>query len=67
MPIEIIVCVILGVMIVQNALWYLERRDLYNRIMCKDINEYKNIDVKPKAVIPKHRRILNEWNKKDGE
>ena len=67
MPLEIIVCAILGVMVVQNILWYKERKDLCNRIMCKDIQEYTNIDVKPKSVIPKYRKILNEWNRKESE
>ena len=60
-----IIDIILGAVIVlQSILHYSERKDLYNRIMSRSLDDYKG---KPQHIITAHRRRLDEWRKKDGE
>ena len=42
-----------------------ERRDLYNRIMCADINEYETILGKPAPPKPisRHEQIMKDWRR----
>ncbi|MGN0163534.1 MAG: hypothetical protein ACI4EA_08165 [Candidatus Ornithomonoglobus sp.] len=44
-----------------EVLHCIERKDLYNRIMSKDLKEYQNIDEKPHRRISKHERMLAKW------
>lgn len=55
---EIILCVVIAV---QAVFHYVERRDLYNRIMSRDYTEYKR--AKPPGVHPQtaHERALRKW------
>lgn len=56
-----ILCVII---IVQEILHHLERKDLYDRIMSKTLTEYKG--EKSEKVFA-HERVLKRWRKKGGE
>lgn len=56
-----ILCVII---IVQEILHHLERKDLYDRIMSKTLTEYKG--EKCEKVFA-HERVLKRWRKKGGE
>lgn len=47
------------------AVQFIERWDLYNRIMSRDYSEYKN--DKPLSAVSSHRRIINKWRGKDGD
>lgn len=44
---------------------HMERKDLYNRIMSKDINQYKSIDKEVVKGVDGHRRAMNKWRKVD--
>lgn len=44
---------------------YKERKDLYNRIMCRDIQEYKNVNKEPKSALSAHDRVMKDWRKKE--
>lgn len=44
---------------------HFERKDLYNRIMCRDLAEYKG--EKMYSVKSAHDRVLNKWRGRSGE
>lgn len=50
-----------------EVLHYKERKDLYNRIMSKDLKEYRNINQKPHKPISKHEKMLAKWRGVDIE
>ena len=55
-----------SVIVIQNIAHYLERRDLYNRIMSRDIREYSKITGTSEGVTQKesaHRKAINNWKK----
>ena len=55
---------IVGMTIVQH----IERKDLYNRLMCRNMSEYNNIkDDEPKQPISRHKAVLNRWRKNDAK
>lgn len=60
-----IIYILCGVIILQNIIHYFERRDLYNRLMSKNLSEYKG--EKPVSVMTAHERILKRWREKGGE
>lgn len=56
--------VIFGLIIIiftQTLLHRKERKDLYDRIMCKDINDYKNIGSPMRKSMSGHERVLKKW------
>lgn len=60
-----IVYVLCGIIIVQSVLHRFERKDLYNRIMSKNLNEYKGKGMlSPRTA---HTRILNRWRGRKGD
>ena len=53
---------IVGMTIVQH----IERKDLYNRLMCRNMTEYNNIKTdESKQPISRHKAVLNRWRKND--
>ena len=53
---------VVGMTIVQH----IERKDLYNRLMCRNMTEYNNIKAdEPKKPISRHKAVLNRWRKND--
>ncbi len=53
------VYILCGVIVIQCLIHVIERRDLYNRIMSRDLNEYKG---KPCArVNTAHDRVIRRW------
>ena len=56
-----------AVIILQAIFHYLERRDLYNRIMSKNLTEYKQGRTPPLPVPSAHDRVLNNWRNKAGD
>lgn len=57
-----------AVIVIQAILHYVERRDLYNRLMSKDLTEYKNSgNPPPKSVPSAHDRTLAKWRNKAGD
>lgn len=60
-----IVYLLCGIIIVQSVFHHFERRDLYNRIMSKNLTEYKGKGLLP--VKSAHRQVLKRWKGLDGE
>lgn len=60
-----IVYVLCGIIVIQSISHHFERKDLYNRIMSKNLTEYKGKE--PLSIESAHRRVLNRWRGKDGE
>ena len=56
---------ILGaVVIAQLIIHHIERKDLYDRIMSKNLTEYKGDS--PGYRLSAHRRVLNRWRDRKG-
>jgi hypothetical protein len=53
--------------IIQAIIHYVERRDMLNRIMSKDLVEYKQSGNPPKQVPSAHDRTLSRWRNKGGD
>lgn len=53
------------IVIIQSIIHHIERKDLYNRIMSKNLTEYKG--EKRMSLRSAHSRIVNKWRGKDGE
>lgn len=63
-------CVIFGLMaviFVLLRLGYVERKDLYNRIMSGSIREYQSIGKTPEGMKSGHKRVLERWRMKDDD
>ena len=64
-----IINLILGaVVVIQSIIHFIERRDMYNRLMSKDLKDYtRNIgdsSNKHTSRIPSaHERVLKNWKK----
>lgn len=56
--------ILCGVLVLQAVMHRVERRDLYNRIMSKNLTEYKNEHISVKSA---HRRAIDKWRGKEGE
>lgn len=60
------ICYILcGVIILQSIIHAAERKDLYNRIMSKNLAEYKG--EMPRRTRSTHERLIQQWRGKGGE
>jgi hypothetical protein len=57
---------LIGVVVVQQVIHHFERKDLYNRIMSKNLTEYKGDS--PGYQLSAHKRVLTRWrqNSKGG-
>ncbi len=53
--------VLVVALIVQGIIHRTERKDLYNRIMSRNITEYKNADKAAHIPVSAHRRVLDKW------
>jgi hypothetical protein len=63
----IIEIILASVIVLQAALHFIERRDLYNRIMSKSLNEYKDKGAKVMSAKSAHDRVIARWRGKDGD
>ena len=53
--------------VVQAIIHLFERRDMLNRLMSKNLTEYKSIDAPPPKTIPSaHSQVLKKWRDKNG-
>ena len=59
-----IIYALCGVIVVQNIMHHMERKDLYNRIMSKNLTEYKGDS--PGYSISAHKRVLSRWRDRGG-
>lgn len=63
----IIECILSGVIVVQCIVHYIERKDLYTRLMCKDVQDYKNANKKEiQPPVSRHKEVLDRWRGKGG-
>lgn len=66
--IDILDIIVIAFLILQSFLHFCERRDMYNRLMSKNLTEYKQSDKNPPKHIPSaHERTLNRWRNKVGD
>ena len=54
---------LLGVIVIQQIIHHFERKDLYNRIMSKNLSEYKR-DSQEYHPLSAHKRVLSRWREK---
>lgn len=60
--------ILVAVILIQALLHYIERRDLYNRLMSKNLIEYKNSGNPPPKPVPSaHDKVLKKWRNKGGD
>lgn len=59
--------ILIAVIILQAIFHYLERRDLYNRLMSKNLSEYKQGGQLPPHIPSAHDRVLKKWRNKAGD
>ena len=60
--------ILVVVIIIQSIIHFIERWDMYNRLMSKDLSDYKQGDKKPPKHIPSaHELTLRKWRNKAGD
>ena len=60
--------ILISVIILQTIFFYLERRDMLNRLMSKDLIDYRQGGNPPPKHIPSaHDRTLQKWRNKAGD
>lgn len=53
-------------LVLEHLLFFIERKDLYNRLHSKDSNEYKRTINQPKGNhIDAHRKVMDKWKRGD--
>lgn len=53
--------------IIQAIIHCVERRDMLNRLMSKNLTEYRQDTNPPKHIPSAHDRVLNKWRNKAGD
>lgn len=61
---NVAICALCGVIIIQQIIHHFERKDLYNRIMSKNLTEYKGDS--PGYQVSAHKKVLNRWRGHEG-
>ena len=57
--------ILITVIIAQAIFHYIERRDMYNRLMSKNLTDYKQGGMPPPKHIPSaHDNVLKNWRDK---
>lgn len=64
---DILIIALILANIVQAIIHYVERRDMLNRLMSRDLTEYKQSGIPPKQIPSAHDRTLSRWRNKVGE
>ena len=60
--------ILVVVIIIQSIIHFIERWDMYNRLMSKNLSDYKQGDKKPPKHIPSaHELTLRKWRNKAGD
>lgn len=60
--------ILITVIIIQAITHFIERRDMLNRLMSKNLTEYKQGTNPPLKHIPSaHDRVLKKWRNKAGD
>lgn len=60
-----IIYALFGLLVIQQIIHHHERKDLYDRIMSKNLTEYKGDS--PGYQVSAHRKVLNRWRHRGGE
>ena len=60
------VYILAAVIVVLEIFHGIERRDLYNRIMCRDIGEYQSRTKPRERIMTAHERTLKRWRDPKG-
>ena len=62
----ILLYVLSGIIIIQQIFHCIERRDLYNRIMSRDLNDYRSNRALSNPTSA-HKKVISRWrdNKKE--
>ena len=58
MIVEILLC---SVIVLQSVLHYIERQNLQDRIMSRNLNEYKQRDEPMQKHQSAHDRVMQKW------
>lgn len=59
---------LIAVIIIQAIIHFIERRDMYNRLMAKDLTDYnKGKNPPPKHIPSAHEQTLKRWRSKVGD
>ena len=61
---EIVIGALLLTVIIQQVIHHCERKDLYNRIMSRDLDEYKGTG-KPTSGKSAHAKVLDNWRRRE--
>ena len=56
-------CMVIGL---QVFLHWKERKDLYDRIMSRDLTDYKKVSEPPKAVPSSLKKVMERWRDPNG-
>lgn len=67
MMLNILLIALVLLNITQAIIHSVERRDMLNRLMSKDLIEYKQGTNHPKHIPSAHERVLNKWRNKVGD
>ena len=59
--------ILIVVIILQEIFHYLERRDMCNRLMSRNLSEYKQGNTPPPHIPSAHDRVLKKWRDKAGD
>lgn len=60
--------ILIAVIILQAFFHYLERRDMYNRLMSKNLTDYKQGGTPaPKHIPSAHDTVLKNWRDRSGD
>lgn len=59
--------ILISVIVLQSVFFYLERRDMLNRLMSKNLTDYKQGGIPPQHVPSAHDRTLQKWRSKAGD
>lgn len=61
---SVIIYALFGLLVFQQIIHHIERKDLYNRIMSKNLTEYKG--ESPGYQVSAHKKVLNRWRHRGG-
>lgn len=60
------VFILIGVIALIEAIHFIERRDLYNRMMCRSMEEYKKRNDPQPKIVTAHQKALEKWRGEKG-
>jgi hypothetical protein len=53
---------LIAVILLKDLIHRIERKDLYNRLMARDLTEYKQ-EVSKSDTVQAHRKVLEKWRR----